>query len=107
MDTNTLLRGLPQAAGLRAHIELSRISGFIVCNVYRIAPWDHSHKTTMQHVEQALTRLRDFYTSLPASLQLDQDKLGQDRACCSLHLAYHQVGDTDLPSIKSFAFFSL
>ncbi len=92
--TNIHSRGFPTAAGLRAHIELCRITGFIVCNVYRIAPWDQSHKTTMQHVEQALQRLRDWHASLPPVLRIDYNNLGQDRARCTLHLAYHQVSIT-------------
>lgn len=87
----TRFSGFPPAAGLRAHVELARISGYIVCNVYRIAPWDHSTKTTVQHVEQGLQRLRDWSLSLPATLQVDYEDLGTDRACCGLHLAYNQV----------------
>ncbi|KAB5539406.1 hypothetical protein GE09DRAFT_317406 [Coniochaeta sp. 2T2.1] len=83
--------GFPPAAGLRAHIELARITGYIVCNVYRIAPWDHSTKTTVQHVEHGLHRLRDWCSSLPPILQLDYERLGTDRACCALHLSYNQT----------------
>ncbi|OIW26181.1 hypothetical protein CONLIGDRAFT_582244 [Coniochaeta ligniaria NRRL 30616] len=83
--------GFPPAAGLRAHVELARISGYIVYNVYRIAPWDHSTNTTVQHVDQGLQRLRDWSSSLPAILQVDYEQLGTDRACCGLHLAYNQV----------------
>lgn len=72
-------------------MELARISGYIVCNVYRIAPWDHSTKTTVHHVEQGLQRLRDWCLALPATLQVDYEDLGTDRACCGLHLAYNQV----------------
>ncbi|KAH8898344.1 hypothetical protein GQ53DRAFT_636769 [Thozetella sp. PMI_491] len=83
--------GFPPAAGLCAHVELARISGYIVCNVYRIAPWDRSTKTTVQHVEKGLQRLNDWFSSLPVTLQIDYEQLGTDRACCGLHLAYNQT----------------
>ncbi|KAF4974317.1 hypothetical protein FZEAL_8767 [Fusarium zealandicum] len=31
---------MPPASGLNAHVELARISGHIVCNTYRVSPWE-------------------------------------------------------------------
>lgn len=62
-----------------------------MCNVYRIAPWDRGLKTTVQHVEHAMNLLHKWLDSLPPLLQVNYEELGQDRACCSLHLTYNQV----------------
>ncbi|UKZ83004.1 hypothetical protein TrVFT333_010805 [Trichoderma virens FT-333] len=57
---------MPPAAGLRAHVELSRISGYVVCNTYRVAPWE-------------------------ASRELSPGGLSNDPACCLLHMRYNML----------------
>lgn len=79
--------------GLKAHVELARISRYIVCNVYRIAPSDKAPKTTLEHVKHALRLLDDWENSLPPVCRIDYDHLGHDRACCALHLEYNQVAN--------------
>ncbi|CAH0019294.1 unnamed protein product, partial [Clonostachys rhizophaga] len=82
--------GLPDPAGLAAHIKLARISRYVTFEIYRIAPSDQSAATTPQHVEKALEMLHDWNASLPRKLYLDYENLTQDRACCVLHLAFNQ-----------------
>ncbi|KKP03072.1 fungal specific transcription factor domain-containing protein [Trichoderma harzianum] len=82
--------GFPSPVGLRAHIDLAKISRYIVCNVYRIAPSDQSSTTSLQHVEHALSLLQQWLASLPPPLQINGQRLTKDRACLVLHLIYHQ-----------------
>ncbi|QYS95266.1 Zn(2)-C6 fungal-type domain-containing protein [Trichoderma simmonsii] len=82
--------GFPSPIGLRAHIDLAKISRYIVCNVYRIAPSDQSSTTSLQHVEHALSLLQQWLASLPPTLQINDQQLTKDRACLVLHLMYHQ-----------------
>ncbi|CAH0046228.1 unnamed protein product, partial [Clonostachys solani] len=82
--------GLPDPAGLIAHIKLARISRYVTFEIYHIAPSDQSAATTLQHVENALEMLQEWNASLQVTLRLDYENLGQDRACCVLHLAYNQ-----------------
>ncbi|KPM38004.1 hypothetical protein AK830_g8566 [Neonectria ditissima] len=81
---------MPPAAGLRAHVELSRISGHIVCNTYRVSPWDN--KTgSVRHFEDAIRMLDKWLEGLPPILQLSSDGLSDDPACCLLHMGYNQL----------------
>lgn len=83
---------MPSAAGLRAHVELSRISGHIVCNTYRIAPWKHTTDGAAKHVDEAMHMLGRWINNLPKSLQLSRsDEMTDDPAVCMLHMAYNQV----------------
>ncbi|KAK6216962.1 fungal specific transcription factor domain-containing protein [Colletotrichum tabaci] len=82
---------LPPAAGLRAHVELARISGHIVCNTYRVAPWDHRPGGAARHVDRALQLLENWHASLPAALQMSTARPSTDPACCLLHMAYNQL----------------
>ncbi|KAI5468163.1 hypothetical protein BGZ63DRAFT_373056 [Mariannaea sp. PMI_226] len=82
--------GFPSPVGLQAHIGLAKISRYIVCNVYRIAPSDQSLATNLQHVEHALSLLQQWLNSLPLSLKIDGQLLTKDRACLVLHLMYNQ-----------------
>ncbi|KAF9880548.1 fungal specific transcription factor domain-containing protein [Colletotrichum karsti] len=81
---------LPPAAGLRAHVELARISGHIVCNTYRVAPYDYHPGGAARHVERALQMLQDWLASLPPALQMPADLTSTDPACCLLHMGYNQ-----------------
>ncbi|VUC37150.1 unnamed protein product [Clonostachys rosea] len=82
--------GLPDPMGLIAHVKLARISRYVTCDIYRIAPSDPSTATSLQHVEKALHMLHGWNASLPRELCLDYENLSQDRACCVLHLAFNQ-----------------
>ncbi|KAK9773901.1 hypothetical protein AB5N19_05694 [Seiridium cardinale] len=83
--------GLPRAAGLRAHVELARVSGYIVCNTYRISPWEHYMTSTPARIENALDLLSSWASKLPPDLRMDSDQLSNDRACCELHMKYNQL----------------
>lgn len=85
------LRGLPPAAGLRAHVELARISGYIVCNTYRVAPWEHQMTTTSARIDTALSWLSSWLLKLPLELRMRDDQLNNDRASLELHMLYNQV----------------
>ncbi|KAF6802255.1 fungal specific transcription factor domain-containing protein [Colletotrichum sojae] len=82
---------LPPAAGLRAHVELARISGHIVCNTYRVAPFDHRTGGAARHVERARSMLHNWLSSLPPALQMPDGGLSTDPACCLLHMAHNQL----------------
>ena len=110
--------GLPSPAGLRAHVELCRISDYIVYSSYRASGQpDFPSRATVQ-VDRALEMLEKWHASLPAVLCLPdpltlfpadlfsqagafgQDPtamlsgasdFGQDRACWALHMSYNQV----------------
>ncbi|KAK4245124.1 hypothetical protein C7999DRAFT_43314 [Corynascus novoguineensis] len=111
--------GLPSPAGLRAHVELCKISDYIVYSSYREAglPDLLTHATV--RVEKALGMLARWRANLPPTLQLPADPLtlipvdlftqaasfgqgpasvlsgaenfGQDRACWALHMSYNQL----------------
>ncbi|KAK7421664.1 hypothetical protein QQX98_002131 [Neonectria punicea] len=78
------------AAGLRAHVELSRISGHIVCNTYRVSPWGNKTGSVRQF-EDAIRMLDQWLEGLPPILQLSGDGLSDDPACCLLHMGYNQL----------------
>lgn len=84
--------GLPPAAGLRAHVELSRISGYVVCNTYRIAPSESSASAETAHSPgRVMWMLEQWKSTLPAHLQLTRDGLHNDPACCMLHMRHNQL----------------
>ncbi|KAK1675312.1 fungal-specific transcription factor domain-containing protein [Colletotrichum godetiae] len=82
---------LPPAAGLRAHVELARISGHIVCNTYRVAPWDHGPGGAARHIDRALQLLGSWQSSLPPTLQMSISHPSNDPSCCLLHMAHNQL----------------
>ncbi|KAF1846167.1 uncharacterized protein K460DRAFT_406389 [Cucurbitaria berberidis CBS 394.84] len=79
---------MPSAAGLCAHIDLARISGFIVCETYQIAARDGQSKYSTKTVDTALKMLDDWKSQLPSVLETPDD---QDSACCTLHMAQNQL----------------
>ncbi|KAH8666869.1 hypothetical protein BX600DRAFT_511761 [Xylariales sp. PMI_506] len=83
--------GLPPASGLRAHVELSRISEYIVRNTYRISPCEHQMTSTSTRVDNALGLLSHWLATLPPELQMPNGELSNDRACCELHMTYNQL----------------
>ncbi|KAK4097737.1 hypothetical protein N658DRAFT_433462 [Parathielavia hyrcaniae] len=111
--------GLPSPAGLRAHVELCKISDYIVYSSYREAGLPDLLTKATVRVGKALEMLRKWRADLPPSLQLPADPLtllpvdiftmaasfgqdpaglltgaavfGRDRACWSLHMSYNQL----------------
>lgn len=82
---------LPPADGLRAHVKLSRISGQIVGNTYRIAPWEQNLASATGHLDNAMQLLDGWMKDLPPSLQMPSDRFSSDPSCCALHMAYNQL----------------
>ncbi|KAM0439150.1 hypothetical protein ACHAQK_006639 [Fusarium lateritium] len=81
---------LPPADGLRAHVELSRISSHIVCNTYRISPSEDNARP-VRSLEGEITMLDDWSLHLPASVRLASNGLSDDPATCLLHMHYNQL----------------
>ncbi|KAG9194372.1 hypothetical protein G6011_04407 [Alternaria panax] len=79
---------IPQCAGLRAHVELSRISGYIVCETFKIAPRHYQRGYSTLHVDKALKLLEDWKLHLSPVLAIHVDA---DPAVLSLHLASNQL----------------
>jgi len=79
---------LPPCAGLRAHVELSRISGYIVCETFKIAPRNYTPGYSARNVDKALKMLGEWKSQLPKVLAVDESA---DPAVLSLHLAANQL----------------
>jgi hypothetical protein len=79
-------RSMPPAAGLRAHVELSRISGHVVGNTYHGAKVEPGTRQP----DNAIWMLEQWQSALPPSLQL-VDGLSNDPASCLLHMRYNQL----------------
>lgn len=83
---------MPSCAGLRAHVELSRISGFIVCETFRVAPRiDNGSVKSMSGIDAALEMLQGWQRQLPPSLHMPDDLSHPDPSCCVLHMAHNQL----------------
>ncbi|KAF4961827.1 hypothetical protein FSARC_10056 [Fusarium sarcochroum] len=80
---------MPPADGLRAHVELSRISSHIVCNTYRISPSDDARP--VRSLGADIGMLDDWSLNLPATVQLSSNGLSDDPATCLLHMHYNQL----------------
>ncbi|KAL2133218.1 hypothetical protein VTI74DRAFT_2727 [Chaetomium olivicolor] len=110
--------GLPSPAGLRAHVELCKISDYIVYSSYREAGLPDLLNNATARVDRAIQMLEQWHASLPLSLRLPdpltlfpvdlfaqasafgQDSanllngashFGQDRGCWALHMSYNQL----------------
>ncbi|KIL93639.1 hypothetical protein FAVG1_03622 [Fusarium avenaceum] len=81
---------LPPADGLKAHVELSRISSHIVCNTYRISPSEDNVRP-VRSLEGEIAMLDDWSLHLPASVRLASNGLSDDPATCLLHMHYNQL----------------
>jgi hypothetical protein len=81
--------GLPPAAGLHAHVELARISNYIVANVYDIAR-DEPLMSTLC-IQKSLRLLTSWSDALPASVQATEENFNGDRAVVELHMAKNQL----------------
>jgi hypothetical protein len=82
---------MPPCAGLRAHIELSKISGFIVCETLQIAPRNATPGQLAKNIDIALQMLRTWHLKLPYNLQMQKDLRHPDPSCCILHMAHHHL----------------
>lgn len=95
-------RSMPPCAGLHAHVELSRISDHITCNLYQVAPTREAADGSAANLEKASFLLEQWLASLPPALQLSKEGLSNDPATCSLHmLANHLVIVSQRPSLLS------
>jgi hypothetical protein len=79
---------MPPCDGLRAHVELSRISGYIVCETFKIAPRHYQRGYSTLHVDKALDLLENWKLNLAPVLAINKDA---DPAVLSLHLAANQL----------------
>lgn len=82
---------MPPSVGIRANIELARISGYIVCETYGIAPRCPKTTGSEASIDVALRMLRDWETRLPLVLQIPDDQTLLDPACCTMHMGYNQL----------------
>lgn len=93
---------MPPSAGLRAHVELSRISDYITSILYRVAPSRHSAEGSAAGRGRALFLLEQWQLGLPPSLHLTPEGLSNDPATCTLHMqANHLLILTLRPSLLS------
>ncbi|KAJ8111826.1 hypothetical protein OPT61_g5672 [Boeremia exigua] len=82
---------MPPCLGLCANIELARISGYIVCETYGIAPRYSKPARSGENIDEALKMLHDWYSRLPVELQPPTNETTLDPACCTLHMCYNQL----------------
>jgi hypothetical protein len=69
-------------------VELSRISGYIVCETFKIAPRTYRLGHSVVIIEKAVKMLEDWKSELPAVLASGE---GADPAVLSLHMACNQL----------------
>lgn len=89
--------------GLRAHIELARISGCIVSNTYQGSSRGFSRTGNTVPNEKTLNKLLNWENRLPPALRID-GSLSHDRACYELHMNYNQVlvpASSDFPRLTT------
>ncbi|RYP89852.1 hypothetical protein DL770_004063 [Monosporascus sp. CRB-9-2] len=92
VEALTILSGMPPSIGLKAHIDLSKICGYIVCNTYRIAPSEDKTMVTSTLIDNTLSQLAGWLDNLPPELQMIGTPIrNHDRACCELHMFYNQL----------------
>jgi hypothetical protein len=82
---------MPPCAGLRAHVELSMICGFIVCETFQIAPRKCTPGQSIDNINTALEMLRTWELQLPSCLLMPKDLGHPDPSCCMLHMAHNQL----------------
>lgn len=83
---------MPPCIGLCANVELARISGYVVQEVYRVAP--RTPKRAYEaNADEALKRLDHWHARLPVTLQLrfNPDLPRTDPSCCTMHMSYNQL----------------
>ena len=84
-------RGLPPARGLCAHVKLSRISNYIVSNVFDVSKQPVEPLGTARCIRKALQMLKDWRERLPDILTYIEESFSQDRAVYELRMAHNQV----------------
>lgn len=84
---------LPPAAGLRAHIELSKIMDEIVNKVYGTGGNTRVVSEIIPRAHAAMQKLALWLSALPPSLQLRDDEQNPNRALLMLHMMYNQVSN--------------
>ncbi|KAJ6438752.1 thymidylate kinase [Purpureocillium lavendulum] len=83
---------MPPAFGLRAHVELSRISGHVVGNTYHGAKGGAGIDAAgARQPDNAIWMLEQWQSSLPPALRLSANGLSNDPAVCMLHMRYNQL----------------
>lgn len=93
---------MPPSAGLRAHVELSRVSDHITCNLYRVAPSRDAADGSTATRDKAIFLLEQWGLSLPSTLQLSPEGLSNDPSTCTLHMhANHLLILTLRPALLS------
>lgn len=93
---------MPPPAGLCAHVELSRISDHITCNLYRVAPSRDAADGSTVTCDKAIFLLEQWGMSLPSTLQLSPEGLSNDPSTCTLHMhANHLLILTLRPTLLS------
>ena len=90
-------RELPPARGLCAHIQLSRISNFIVSNVFDVSRNPVEPQSTVRCIQKALLSLKSWEHNLPEILQYVEQNFSQDRAVYELRMSHNMV--TTLPEL--------
>jgi hypothetical protein len=87
----TVRRSMPPCAGLRAHVELSKISGYIICETFKIAPRNCKSGYPANNIDIALGMLQAWQEQLPVTLQMPTNSIQGDPACGLLHMAHNQL----------------
>jgi hypothetical protein len=82
---------MPSSEGLRAHVELAKISGIIVCETFRIAPRQPPTDSSASSIDTALAMLQSWQAQLPPNLQMPGNLSHIDPSCCILHMAHNQL----------------
>ncbi|KAF2848513.1 hypothetical protein T440DRAFT_167151 [Plenodomus tracheiphilus IPT5] len=77
---------MPPSAGIRANIELAKISGHIVCETFKIAPRNQSSGSSTQNIDKALNMLENWQTQLPPELDFNSN----EPSCNLLYMAQNQ-----------------
>ncbi|OAP55132.1 hypothetical protein AYL99_10832 [Fonsecaea erecta] len=83
--------GLPPPDGLRAHIELARVSNYIVSNVYDVARQSEEPLMTTLCIQKSLRLLSSWSENLSVTVIGTEENLSRDRAVGELHMAHNQL----------------
>lgn len=91
LDTPRQAPGLPPPDGLRAHIELSRITHYIAANVYGVSKHTAEPHSTALCIHKALHMLKEWENELPTTLRYQPGNLQQDMAAYDLQMAANHL----------------
>lgn len=70
---------------------LAKISSYIVCETFKVAPRQSYAENSTSSMEQALDMLQSWHEQLPKILKMPHDLNHPDAACCMLHMEYEQL----------------